>query len=191
MILRHLAIRTPPILLVLFFAGGSFSRPCSAEPGQQKATSSGTAASAPLTTAVAASVPGSVAADPRSPRQAMMLGRVWGVDDIHVQETSSGALLKFTYRIIDANKAKLLNDKNNTPYMIVQKNGAKLEIPTTEKVGKLRQVATPENGRAYWMVFGNGGNMVKPGDRVDVVIAAFRASGLVVEASQVPTARKP
>ena len=52
-----------------------------------------------------------------------------------------------------------------------------------EKVGQLRQTATPENGREYWMVFSNRSHIVKPGNRVTVVIGTFRAQGLVVEAS--------
>jgi len=38
--------------------------------------------------------------------------------------------------VVDANKAKVLNDKKEDPYLLVQKNGAKLEVPATEKVGK-------------------------------------------------------
>jgi hypothetical protein len=50
-----------------------------------------------------------------------------------------------------------------------------------EKVGELRQTATPELGREYWMVFANRGKLVKPGQRVDVMIGPFRAEGLTVE----------
>jgi hypothetical protein len=45
----------------------------------------------------------------------------------------------------------------------------------------LRQVAAPENGRKYWMVFANTHRVVKPGDRVEIKIGSFRANGLVVE----------
>jgi hypothetical protein len=74
----------------------------------------------------------------------------------------------------------------------MQKNGAKLDVPTTEKVGTLRQTAKPEVGREYWMVFTNSAHMVNPGDRVDIQIGRFRANGLTVEASQAaPPAKKP
>ena len=52
-----------------------------------------------------------------------------------------------------------------------------------EKFGQLRQAATPQAGQEYWMVFSNKGNLIKPGDRVNVMIGAFRAEGLVVEGS--------
>jgi hypothetical protein len=107
---------------------------------------------------------------------------VWGVDILGVKPVSSGAMLRFSYRVVDANKAKALNDKKATPHLVDQATRASLVIPTMEKVGQLRQSATPENGREYWMLFSNKGNFVKPGSRVDVVIGNFRAEGLIVQA---------
>ena len=55
-------------------------------------------------------------------------------------------------------------------------------IPSLEKVGQLRQAPrTIEAGQSYWMAFSNSGRPVKPGDRVEVVIGNFRATGLTVE----------
>lgn len=118
-----------------------------------------------------------------SGRQALMLRRLWGIDDIHVRYTASGQMVRFSYRVVDADKAKILNDKKNEPAMIVLKTGSKLGVPETEKVGKLRQTSDPKNGREYWMVFTNVGRVAQPGDRVDIVIGTFRATDLVVEAS--------
>jgi hypothetical protein len=118
-----------------------------------------------------------------SGREALMLLRTWGINDIHVRYTASGEMLRFSYRVADANKAKILNEKKNEPSMIVLKTGSKLGIPETEKVGKLRQTSDPENGREYWMVFTNVGKLVQPGDRVDIVIGTFRAANLIVEPS--------
>jgi hypothetical protein len=118
-----------------------------------------------------------------SGRQALMLLRTWGIDDLHVRYTASGQMVRFSYRVVDADKAKTLNDKKNEPSMIVLKTGSKLGVPETEKVGKLRQTADPKNGREYWMVFTNVGKVVQPGDRVDIVIGTFRATNLIVEAS--------
>lgn len=105
----------------------------------------------------------------------------WGVEPLQLKEVSSGTLIKFTYRVLDANKAKILNDEKNTPYLIDQQDHVRLVIPTMEKVGQLRQVAPPEDGEVYWMVFSNKGNVVKPGARVDIAIGSFHASGLLVE----------
>jgi len=130
--------------------------------------------------------------DTRSPSATKMYRALWGIEEPRVQITSSSALLRFSYRIFDVNKAAPLNDDKNTPFLIVQKNGAKLDVPTTEKVGTLRQTAKPEAGREYWMVFTNSAHMVNPGDRVDIHIGRFHANGLTVEASQAaPPAKKP
>ena len=106
--------------------------------------------------------------------------RLWGVEILGVKPVSSGTMIRFSYRVVDADKAKTLNDKQATPRLVDQKTGATLVVPTMEKVGQLRQSSTPENGREYWMLFSNQGNLVRPGNRVDVVIGNFRAEGLIV-----------
>jgi len=115
-----------------------------------------------------------------SQRQAEYYRRRWGIDDVVVRETASGSLIRFSYRVVDAERAKILNDKKATPYLIDEKNGLALQIPELEQVGQLRQVATPQNGRDYWMAFSNKGHQVKAGSRVTVMIGTFRAEGLVV-----------
>lgn len=123
----------------------------------------------------------SIAKTVTSAREATTLRRLWGIDDIHVRSTASGSLIRFSYRVVDANKAKILNDKKATPYLIDEKDGLALQIPTLEQVGQLRQVATPKNGREYWMAFSNRGRYLKPGDHVTVVIGGLRIEELVVE----------
>ena len=108
-------------------------------------------------------------------------GAVWGVDSLSVKSVESGELIRFSYRILDAVKAQTLNDKKVEPSLVDARAGARLAIPSLEKVGQLRQSSTPEAGRSYWMAFSNKGGLVKPGDHVDVVIGQFRADGLVVQ----------
>jgi hypothetical protein len=106
---------------------------------------------------------------------------LWGVDMLELKPVSSGAMIRFSYRVVDANKAKQLNDKEATPQLIDPKSRVSLVVPTMEKIGKLRQTSTPEIGREYWMLFSNKGNLVQPGSRVDVVIGRFHAEGLIVQ----------
>lgn len=106
---------------------------------------------------------------------------IWGVDSLSVKSAESGEIIRFTYRVLDAEKAKALNDKKNEPSLIDPQAGVKLVVPSLEKVGKLRQSSKPEAGKAYWMAFSNKGRYVKPGHRVSVVIGGFRADGLVVQ----------
>ena len=105
----------------------------------------------------------------------------WGVDSFEVKTVESGQMIRFSYRVIDAEKAKGLNDKKATPFLIDEKARVKLVVPSMEKVGQLRQSSTPEVGKSYWMVFSNKGNIVKRGNRVSVAIGKFRVDGLTVQ----------
>ena len=109
------------------------------------------------------------------------LQAMWGVDNMLVRHMASGNLIRFSYRVTDPVRAKALGDKLATPLLYGQRSRALLHIPVMDKVGQLRQTGTAEAGREYWMVFSNKGNVVKPGDRVDVVIGSFHADGLMVE----------
>jgi len=106
---------------------------------------------------------------------------IWGIDSISVRWVESGELVRFTYRVLDPEKARVLNDKQAEARMDDPKAGVSLTVPTMEKVGQLRQTSTPEAARSYWMTFSNKGRLVKRGDRVDVVIGPFRANNLVVD----------
>jgi len=106
---------------------------------------------------------------------------LWGIDSLSVKLVESGEAVRFTYRVLDPDKAKPLNDKKNEPSLIDPRAGVSLVVPAMEKIGPLRQAGTPEAGKAYWMAFSNKGRPVKKGDRVDVVIGQFRAQGLVVD----------
>jgi hypothetical protein len=98
-----------------------------------------------------------------------------------VKAVESGELIRFTYHVLDPQKAKAINDKKNDAYLIFPDAKIRLSVPSLEKVGQLRQSSAPEAGKTYWMAFSNPGRRVKRGDRVDVVIGLFHAQGLVVE----------
>jgi len=106
---------------------------------------------------------------------------IWGVDSLAVKTAESGEMIRFSYRILDPVKAQQLNDKKAEPSLIDPQAGVRLVVPSLEKVGQLRQSATPEAGKSYWMAFSNKGRLVKKGDRVSVVIGKFRADGLVID----------
>jgi len=106
---------------------------------------------------------------------------IWGIDSLSVKYAESGEVIRFSYRVLDPNKARTLNDKKLAPSLIDPEAGVKLVVPSLEKVGQLRQSSTPEAGKSYWMAFSNKGRLVKRGDRVDVVIGPFHAQGLVVD----------
>ena len=119
--------------------------------------------------------------NPFSKRAESHYDLVWGVGELKVKSAESNEMIRFSYRVLDPAKAKALNDEKNTPSLIDPKAGVQLVIPSLEKVGKLRQVSPPEAGKMYWMAFSNKGRLVKPGDRINIVIGNFHANGLVVE----------
>jgi hypothetical protein len=115
-------------------------------------------------------------------REAAMYQAVWGIADPSVKAVESGIILRFSYRVLDPQKAKLLNDKKLNPILESPEKRVRLVVPTMEKVGQLRQA--PQNidaGKSYWMAFSNSGRLIRPGDRVDIVIGNFHARGLLVE----------
>jgi len=116
------------------------------------------------------------------PMQAKMYYEgVWGIDSLTVKYTESGEMIRFSYRVLDPEKAAALNDKRTEPSLIDPQAGVKLVVPQMEKIGQLRQSSTAIAGKQYWMAFSNSGRRVRPGHRVDVQIGNFHAEGLVVE----------
>jgi hypothetical protein len=106
---------------------------------------------------------------------------VWGIESPSVKWAESGEMIRFSWRVVDPERAGVLNDKKIEPSLIDPKAGVSLVVPVMEKIGQLRQTAPPEAGKSYWMAFSNKGRLVKRGDRVDVVIGSFRAENLAVD----------
>ena len=142
-------------------------------------------AGAPARTAASASASGPMKSPFRQQRESTKAQNFyvsrWGIDELRVRSTNSGNLIRFSYRVVNAELAQALNDKHSTPAMLSQRARVVLQVPVMDKVGPLRQAMAPEAGKEYWMVFSNKGNFVKPGDRVDVLIGSFHADGLMVD----------
>ena len=116
---------------------------------------------------------------PKSARQYYAM--IYGVDDLTVKLAESGQLARFTYRVVDAAKARLLEDKASSPSLIDESVHVALSIPVMDKVGPLRQAMPVEADKTYWMLFSNNGNKVRTGHRVSVVVGSFRVDGLIVQ----------
>jgi hypothetical protein len=166
---RNVLSVSKTMLLAGVLAGGILVSPAGAQP------------TAPVAQPAVAAAPSHYRPNRFSRRAELTYGLVWGVDSLSVKWTESGEVIRFAYRVVDAAKAKTINDKKVEPSLVDQRAGVKLVIPQLEKVGKLRQSGTPEAGKSYWMAFSNKGRLVKRGDRVSVVIGNFRADGLVVD----------
>jgi hypothetical protein len=106
---------------------------------------------------------------------------VWGIDSLTVKLAESGEIVRFSWRVLDPELAKALNEKASEPSLEDPQAGVSLVVPSMENIGKLRQESSPDAGKSYWMVFSNKGRRVKRGDHVNVVIGKFRANGLGVD----------
>lgn len=105
----------------------------------------------------------------------------WGVEITSLRLTARDHMLDFRYRVLEADKAAALFERQTKPFLLHQASGKVLAVPNTAKVGPLRNSDPPQEGRIYWMFFGNAGKLVRAGDKVTVVIGDFKVKDLVVE----------
>ena len=158
------------LLLACALLGGAAAFPSSAQSAPENSAKT-----------VNASVPKHYKPNQPSKRAEEYFNVIWGVEGLSVKAVESGALIRFSYRVIDPGKAGILNDKRIDAFLVAPALGVSLSIPSLEKVGQLRQGATEEAGKSYWMAFSNPRRTVKRGDHVNIVIGQFHADGLVVE----------
>jgi len=105
----------------------------------------------------------------------------WGIKIKSVRVSAAGYMLDFRYRVINPEKASLILKRENKPYLIDQATGTKLAVPRT-KIGPLRQTSVkPIAGRDYSILFGNQRGLVKPGDKVNIIIGDFKVEDITVE----------
>jgi hypothetical protein len=114
-------------------------------------------------------------------RDSLYYKRNWGVEIIGIKPVSSGYMLAFRYRVLDPEKAKVLNDRHSRAYLRDEATGTVLAVPAMENIGELRTGSAPEADRTYFMIFGNPGKLVKSGSRVTVVAGNLHIDGLIVD----------
>ena len=112
--------------------------------------------------------------------QKQELSEKWGIELVAMRSTAFGQMIDFRYRVLDAEKAAPLFKRQTKPYLIHQGSGKALAVPNTAKLGALRNSNTPQQGRTYWMFFGNQQGLIKKGDKVTVAIGDFRVTDIEV-----------
>lgn len=105
----------------------------------------------------------------------------WGVKVLAIRLSANGYLLDFRYKVIDAEKAAPLFSREIKPYLLDQASGAVFGVPSSPKVGSLRQTRPPVAGKNYFIMFANPANYVKKGSKVSVVIGDLKIENLTVE----------
>ena len=114
------------------------------------------------------------------PREKTYMKRQWGVEVLYVRQTAAGYMLEFRYKVLDADKAQALFERQTKPVLTHEKTGARFIVPTPAKTGALRNSNPPLAGNTYWMFFANPGKFVQPGDTVSIEIGKFMVDNLVV-----------
>ena len=106
----------------------------------------------------------------------------WGVEVSSIRLSAYGRMIDFRYRVIDPEKAAMLGNLENKAYLIDQATGVELRVPSSAKIGSLRQASAKlEAGRVYFMIFANSGLVVKRDSKVTVIVGDFRAENLTVQ----------
>lgn len=91
-------------------------------------------------------------------------------------------MLDLRFRVTDPERAAPFFNRNAEVQLIDQASGARLVVPNTPKLGKLRQVARKDmTERSYFMLFANPGRFLKAGSEVTLVVGDTRISHLKVE----------
>lgn len=115
------------------------------------------------------------------PRKNTFMKREWGIEILYVRQTAAGYMLEFRYKVVNAERAEALFERQAKPMLTHTESGAKLIVPTPAKTGALRNSNPPKDGHTYWMFFANPGQYVKQGDSVSIEIGDFVVENLVVQ----------
>jgi hypothetical protein len=104
----------------------------------------------------------------------------WGVQISALRISAAGNVIDFRYRVTDADKASALGNPKSRAELRDRATGKSLHVPNT-KVGQMRSTGQRlAAGRTYTALFTNPGKVVKPGNKVDIVIGDFSAKDLTV-----------
>ena len=125
---------------------------------------------------------GTPAATPSTPSDPIaQLAKTWGIEITSLRLSAEGYFVDFRYKVIDPEKASPLLKPEAKPHLIDEASGKQLGVPTTPKLGALRQTAQRlQAGTIYYIFFGNSRGIVKPGAKVTVVIGDCRIEHVTV-----------
>ena len=96
-----------------------------------------------------------------------------------ISVTAAGHFVDLRYRVTDLEAARTVFTPKAMHRLTDEATGHVMLVPTTEKLGALRQTRGLKTGHTYFMLFVNGG--LRPGSLVTAEIAGFRFPHLVVQ----------
>ena len=95
-------------------------------------------------------------------------------------------MLDFRYRVLDPEKASPMLNGKIQPYLVDDLRGARLGVPDTPKLGRIRQTSRNNKiltDRTYFVMFGNPGKAVQSGDKLSLLLGHgedHRPAGAIV-----------
>ena len=96
--------------------------------------------------------------------------------------TAADYMLDLRYRITDLERAAPFFSRKTELQLVDPVSGARLAVPNTPKLGRLRQVARKDMpDRSYFVLFANPGRFLKAGSQVNLVAGDIHIAQLTVE----------
>lgn len=108
----------------------------------------------------------------------------WGVRIESLRFAGEGNMIDFRFRVLDADKAAPLLERANKPLLTDEKRGITAAVPTSPKLGPMRQTTRndkPREGRVYFVMFSNPGKLIQKDDPVTIVIGDFKVEHQTVQ----------
>jgi hypothetical protein len=131
-----------------------------------------------------ASPPPALGASAAAPPAHASLETTYGIKVEALRLTAAGSMLDLRYRVLDPEKAASVLDGKTQPYLLDAARSAKLGVPDTPVLGRIRQTARNNKIRtdhSYFVMFGNPGKAVQSGDTVTLVLGKAKVTDLMVQ----------
>ena len=121
----------------------------------------------------------SLAAQAQPARFAAMpeLEERFGIRVTLIGVTAAGGMVDFRFKVLDQNKARVLTQEHNLmPVLNVQNTDTRLAMP-----GGGMHSMTLQNGKVYYLLFGNSKGVVKPGTSVSVAFGEMQLAPILAQ----------
>ncbi|MFA7316465.1 MAG: hypothetical protein WC029_02750 [Sulfuricella sp.] len=103
------------------------------------------------------------------------------INGVHL--SAAGSMLDFRYRVVDAAKAAPLFERKIRPYLLDESSGAAFGVPESPKLGQMRTTrrdSAAAEERDYHILFANPGHVLRPGQKVSLVIGDTKLENLLI-----------
>jgi hypothetical protein len=130
------------------------------------------------------SVPAALGDGPAAQAEQPAIEAAYGIRVEALRLTAAGSMLDLRYRVLDAEKAAPILDGKTQPYLLDAARGARLGVPDTPVLGRIRQTARNNKiltDRSYFVMFGNPGKAVHSGDKVTLLLGPLKVTELTVQ----------